>query len=333
MKRRPGVTLMEVLVAITICSIGLLALLTLFPLGALEMAQSIKDDRCGHIKHNIAAIANIWGIRSDPDNQLAMLNPGGGLPVLDPANISQGDSLSYPVLVDPNGWMANYNAGDPNWTDWVAGRPGLTPRRTTLRELHPTKSPDLRYTGTAPYVIDPQYMKRQRLRWAVSLDDLLFPREDEANIDKPCPDSILLPVPQTSAYERNPRYSYGFLLQMPKVRLPGTVDLTVVIYSNRPIDDARTGETPYSAYFSAATNTISLSWGPTETAPDIGIGTWLLDAGMAPLPRGRFHRVVGVTVTGPNSMDVEVLNPPTHDGPGIVVVMDSVIEVYDRGDY
>lgn len=44
-----GATLLEVLVAIFIMGIGLLALLTPFPLGALEMARSIQDDRAGHI--------------------------------------------------------------------------------------------------------------------------------------------------------------------------------------------------------------------------------------------------------------------------------------------
>ena len=40
-----GTTLLEVLVAIFITGVGLLALLTLFPLGALEMARAIDDDR------------------------------------------------------------------------------------------------------------------------------------------------------------------------------------------------------------------------------------------------------------------------------------------------
>jgi prepilin-type N-terminal cleavage/methylation domain-containing protein len=40
-----GVTLVEVLVAIFVMGVGLLALLTLFPLGALELAQAIEDDR------------------------------------------------------------------------------------------------------------------------------------------------------------------------------------------------------------------------------------------------------------------------------------------------
>ena len=45
-----GVTLTEVLVALFITGIGLLALLTLFPLGALELAQAIRDDRASHLQ-------------------------------------------------------------------------------------------------------------------------------------------------------------------------------------------------------------------------------------------------------------------------------------------
>src|SRR2546430_7170418 len=104
MTRRPGITLVEVLVAILIVGVGLLALLTLFPLGALEMAQAVKDDRCGHIKHNIAAIANSFALRADAyirDNGL--LNPGAPLPALNnPADPNYGgfqESVSYPVFV------------------------------------------------------------------------------------------------------------------------------------------------------------------------------------------------------------------------------------------
>jgi hypothetical protein len=44
-----GVTLVEVLAAIFVMAIGLLSLLALFPLGALSMAQAIKDDRAATI--------------------------------------------------------------------------------------------------------------------------------------------------------------------------------------------------------------------------------------------------------------------------------------------
>jgi prepilin-type N-terminal cleavage/methylation domain-containing protein len=48
-----GVTLLEVLVAIFITGVGLLALLTLFPLGLVDLAQAIKDDRQSQL-HDVA---------------------------------------------------------------------------------------------------------------------------------------------------------------------------------------------------------------------------------------------------------------------------------------
>lgn len=56
MHHRRGVTLTEVLVAIFVCGLGLMALMTLFPLGASNMAQAIDDDRCGHAAANASSI-------------------------------------------------------------------------------------------------------------------------------------------------------------------------------------------------------------------------------------------------------------------------------------
>jgi prepilin-type N-terminal cleavage/methylation domain-containing protein len=52
-----GSTLIEVLVAIFVMGIGLLAVLTLFPLGALSMAQEIKDDRTAAIAADATALS------------------------------------------------------------------------------------------------------------------------------------------------------------------------------------------------------------------------------------------------------------------------------------
>src|SRR5438874_168919 len=99
MRRRTAATLIEVLVAIFVMSVGLLALLTLFPLGALSMAQAIKDDRTAHAAANADAIALARDVRHDP----SLLRPTdqfvnvAGLPA---ANL---DGPSYPIYVDPLG--------------------------------------------------------------------------------------------------------------------------------------------------------------------------------------------------------------------------------------
>ncbi len=58
-------TLVEVLVAIFIMAIAMLALLALFPLGALSMAQALKDDRCATVAVNAEALAVAQDVRHD----------------------------------------------------------------------------------------------------------------------------------------------------------------------------------------------------------------------------------------------------------------------------
>jgi prepilin-type N-terminal cleavage/methylation domain-containing protein len=64
MRHRTGVTLIEVLVSIFIMGVGLLAILTLFPLGAYSMAQAVKDQRCAEAAANADAIAVLRDLRT-----------------------------------------------------------------------------------------------------------------------------------------------------------------------------------------------------------------------------------------------------------------------------
>src|SRR5262245_13344732 len=63
--RRTGATLVEVLVAIFVMGIGLLALLTLFPLGALSMYRAIQKDRAVQAEVSASAIAAALSLRQD----------------------------------------------------------------------------------------------------------------------------------------------------------------------------------------------------------------------------------------------------------------------------
>src|SRR5262245_24748322 len=131
MTRRSGMTLIEVLVAIFIMAIGLLALLALFPLGMLRMAQALRDGRSAQAAPNAQALPVRQAIRNDPafisDGVLPDLfvNPGLilGVKVMPDAD-PYGES--YPILVDPIGYYAS-----PGGTaqDWIAGNPGYLRRR------------------------------------------------------------------------------------------------------------------------------------------------------------------------------------------------------------
>ncbi len=118
MRRRRGITLVEVLVAIFIMAIGLLALLTLFPLGALRMGQALQNDRTATAASAAANLCDAFGIREDPSFMNS--NPPAGTqpwnwylqppappapyPAFQPAARIGG---GYPLFVDPYGVVVN----------------------------------------------------------------------------------------------------------------------------------------------------------------------------------------------------------------------------------
>src|SRR5262245_31207689 len=69
--RRPGVTLMEVLIATGILAIGMLAIMALFPIGAVSMARAINQNRAAdHAAASDAMFRFYW--------KKAWLDPNGG---------------------------------------------------------------------------------------------------------------------------------------------------------------------------------------------------------------------------------------------------------------
>jgi len=102
MKRRSGMTLTEVLIAIFVLAIGLMGILALFPLGAMRMAQAIKDDRCGTLESNATSL-----MHSGFKDQMALSAPSQQ-PNRDP--IFRNDFNTQPG--QPN-YYAGYPSGYP----------------------------------------------------------------------------------------------------------------------------------------------------------------------------------------------------------------------------
>jgi|SRR5579884_802191 len=78
MTRRPAVTLMEVLIAMFIMAIGMMALLALFPVGAVSMAQALKDDRCAYASYIAENVAIANNLRYGDSLVNAVLNNAAG---------------------------------------------------------------------------------------------------------------------------------------------------------------------------------------------------------------------------------------------------------------
>src|SRR5262245_33735760 len=102
--RRAGITLTEVLVAIFVCGLGMMALMQLFPLGAMNMAQAIKDDRCGHCAANAAAILRAaWRVSLETGGKIVD-NTGK---LIDDPTLKNLETLldQGPVFIDPVGYI------------------------------------------------------------------------------------------------------------------------------------------------------------------------------------------------------------------------------------
>src|SRR5437763_13279942 len=92
MNRRSGTTLTEVLMAIFIMGIGLMALLTLFPMGALQMAQALKDQRAAEEAASAIGTFRVsWKRSFESSYRAVKFDP------FDPGNPAYGNRAAPPV--------------------------------------------------------------------------------------------------------------------------------------------------------------------------------------------------------------------------------------------
>jgi hypothetical protein len=368
MTQRTGATLVEVLISIFIMGIGLMALLTLFPIGILTMRQAILDDRSSHAAANGAAIAEAMNFRQDPDLLNAYLangviysyfkNPNkqniapwwvNGDPELWDADqpypqnpppgwgsITGVDQPSYAVYVDPLGFRSYTST----FTNWVAGQ------QTSICRCNPKIINDAR--NQALLQNKPILWTQAISRWFTSPDDVIFGLEGKA-----------APIATNAQlFERAAVYSYALLLRRPKVGAPAVVDMTVVVYRGRPITVNTVGQLgeifQKATFYANQKSIVTIDWTGTAQPPNVSIGSWILDSSPVLVdgnPRrygpshARFYRVVGIVQTSATTADLEVQLPfqdfplPTPQNPpqawsayqGTITVLDGVVEVFPVG--
>ena len=316
MIRRSGVTLIEVLIAIFVVALGLLALLTLFPLGALSMGQSIRDDRIALTAANAVATLKIMDAASDKGVLDAMVqgdSSNSNFPVDSPTNAAFFDPIGVYAYPPPNNiWVGGVNGG--------VGRTSLTSNN---------------FPGVNP--LQPAFIHG----WFTSLDDMTFTRDDVVN---GTPQQSAVPADQQGMQasiggagppQRDGRYSWGAMLRRPQWGKPVT-EVSIVVYSGRSTwpsvnpNLTPAGETPLqvtAVSTNVVPNVVTVSY--PGAAPDIRPGAWILDA--TPQPgHGYFYRVTGVPANGNGTADLE-LETPLRANPTVVVLMDYVAEVIEKG--
>lgn len=370
--RRPGLSLVEVIVAMFIMALGMIALLTLFPLGALQMGQALKDDRCAqaaaiadnvmrtHCKRFVferspgtqEPFANAFRNPQDATygvpNPAKPLVPAAGvmpMPVLVSPGANEAEP-SYPVFVDPRGYDGR--AGNLSFAQerlWVAGgntaigssgqQPRI-PRRPFANSVNPAPAPG-GLPGFSPFV--------SSYRTCTLLDDLSYDENGSARrLDS---NNTQLPV------ERQGRYTWAWMLQVPALGNPNLVNMTVVVYDTRNPDyPANDGEIAYTVGFTPGSTSVSFAF-PAGQVPNIRAGSWILDGSMQNqffpaaqgIPRYRlanFYRVTGFEIDeAANVIRLDLQTPikplptgtyPAANGtyPGTLYVLKGVSEVFER---
>jgi Tfp pilus assembly protein PilV len=292
MSRRAGVTLIEVLVSIFVVALGLLALLTLFPLGALSMAQALRDDRVAQTAGNAVATLNTLNVLSD-SNVVAVL--GGGATPTTPTV----------VYFDPLGYNAYSGAAQTT----VGGVAGVS--RCSLSTLQAASAP-----------------QRNALihGWFTSLDDFAF-TIDGTQLGVPADDQGQAAATSGNQVVRRGQYTWAALLRRPRGGDP-TTEVTVVVYGGRNIN-LTTGLAPATeTVYSVASSNGNVVTVSVSGVPDVAPGAWILDNTNAP-GHGYFYRVTGVSVHA-TTADLELQDTPSV-APSQVVVLDNVAEVLVKG--
>lgn len=300
MTRRAGATLLEVLVSIFIMGIGLLAILTLFPLGALNMAQAIKSDRAAALGRNGAAVASTFDLRDDAEAVLGMLTPGGGLP--DPA----ATGPSYPVFIDPVGFQTYFG----NFSIWVGGVAGV-PRRPS------------NFVKTGGVLDDAKIQ-----RWFTAIDDLKFGTNGIPST----------PVEREGAYSYGLMFRRPLSAEAGVTDLAVVVYYRRPLTLRGTFQGAEFFFDETKTTFNTAANIITIN--AAGRAAPIRAGSWLLDVTLKGVPKPHahafFYRAASVTEVSPDVFEIEV-TPPIRGFPagatsaGRVVVMEGVIDVLERG--
>jgi hypothetical protein len=302
--KRNGATLVEVLVAIFIMAIGLLTILTLFPLGAMSMAQAIQDDRAAHAAANAMALAQAMNVRNDPT--VTGQDQGRDFYIHPPGKKQQAppDGKSYPLYVDPLGVML----GSSTLGQYTGGIP-----RQNVSFVNNANDPHQTWRKTFSL-----------------LDDIRFVNTGQ---NKGLPSD-------TDFVDRGGKYSWAYLTRRPKASNATVVDLTIVVYSGRLLQ-LPLGETVYRGVtFDPTSNFVNVGWDPTkQEKPPAKKGSWIVDATLPtlsngiPEPHGYFYRVVGVSEPSANVMVLELQTKPKSptSGNGVLIVMENVVEVFDKG--
>lgn len=276
MTRRAGTSLSEVLIAMFVLAIGLMGVLSLFPLGAVQMAQAIKDHSCAEANKNASALARrawyemlpdipnnfpfVWGPGNNPNpdplinamidpnrpDQNAAVHPfpSTTTPILSPPGAAnqfyQTRYPSYPVYVDMVGWNNTAIQGTA-YKYWIGGQVGNAasgqPASIPRRSLRLAEFQRINQPAPNP----PAFVPWPPPVKTAFMHRYFYQTDDlawgpDATLMDPNGNTAATSGPLLGTVQRDGRYSWAYMLKRPQVNQPRHAELTIIVYSGRTID-------------------------------------------------------------------------------------------------
>lgn len=303
MTRRPGLSLTEVLVALFIMGIGCIAILTLFPLGAMNMAQAFRDDRCTQGVYQADALLRtyvktardqgrltnerFYEALNDPDTKRTASNYL--LTVV--AQPADSPPPSYPVVIDPLGFRARGGTDDSgnvvaNRT-WFVGDNGFGDGRSNSHKSALARRSLRSITGQS----DVAKQQPLAIRTCSLLDGFGYDTNGQPAT-----------VGGGTSIDRDLRYNWLWVVQRMSGQTASEATMTVVVFDKRAPNFAPPGvalETVWIPSYAVAdyphTNPARRKRGETtvrfdgsyaaNTLPTVQRGGWLMDASIALIDR------------------------------------------------
>jgi hypothetical protein len=327
--RRPGISLMEVLVGFGILAIGVTSVMTLFPFSALTIGGALRDDRTstcaqtadGYLRdyyaRNVVEFEQANGPSPGSQEPFWLRLEGGAGPnstTLTPPGLTQP---SYPVALDPMGYAARSGRADQPWI----GDALTAPTNLTGVARMPL---NITVAGTAA-------TNQLALRLCSQMDALSY---DDGGV-----------VSSNTGDIRELRYNWMWVLQRPVESDRYTLRMQVVVYDRRVhLYAPPKAEAVYqNVTFVPGGTAITL----VPNTAELRKGSWVMDATVTngsvtaatpALRHAEFYRVLSVTddPLNPGYVALEVHKPVTRpDGlagtyTGTLVVLPAVADVFER---
>jgi prepilin-type N-terminal cleavage/methylation domain-containing protein len=313
--RRNGLTLLEVLITIFVMGIGMLSVLTLFPLAARKISMAIDMDRASQMAANADAMATIPILVTAPGTYQSIKGAAAQF-FTDQVNaLAPTDAnLARPSMVihyDLPGDLAGTTA---TWLSNVSGAPNATysPNQPGTKGLMFPNNLSIqpRITNTVG-----SGLKRDQV---VSLDE--YPFDDVGQ-------------PENGS-RRAERYTSSYLFRRNRLDDKKSMDMVILVYAGRPLDFGNFCETYFNLTTPSVASSTTITLPNTLVSPSgpdrlLRPGSWIMDISLQASTNRpawkSFYKVQsidGLTVTLDRPLDTNMTD---------AVWIDYMVDWFDRG--